>query len=192
MLPKISVIIPIYNTEPYLVKCLDSVCNQTYKNLEIIGVDDGSIDNCGRMLNEYAEKDNRIVAIHKQNGGSASARNAGIDIATGEYLAFVDSDDWIESNMYEVLLNALEKYNSDIASCFVYRDYQDGRQNHELKSMKCDDVIFNSWQEMFIGYLDGSVRDTGYPVPHLYHKSIFFDLRFPQDVRIYEDTWFLL
>jgi len=195
MAAKISVIVPIYKTEPYLVKCLDSICNQTYKNLEIIGVDDGSPDNCGRILDEYAEKDNRIIAIHKQNGGLASAKNVGIDVATGEYLAFVDSDDWIELNMYEVLLNALEKHNADIASCFLYRDYPDGRRNYEsnfLKLREGEDIIFNSWQEMFIGYLDKSVRDTGYSVPHLYRKSIFSDLRFPQDVRIYEDTWFLL
>jgi len=195
MSPKISVIIPIYKTEPYLVKCLDSVCDQTHKNLEIIGVDDGSPDNSGRILDEYTEKDSRIIAIHKQNGGLASAKNAGIDIATGEYLAFVDSDDWIEPNMYEVLLNALEKHNADIASCFLYRNFPDGRQNYESKFLMLpedDCIIFNSWQEMFIGFLDGSVRDTGYSVPHLYHKNIFSDLRFPQEVRIYEDTWFLL
>jgi len=194
---KISVIIPIYKVEQYLVKCLDSICNQTYKNLEIIGVDDGSPDNCGKILDEYAQKDKRIVAVHKQNGGLASARNAGIDIATGQYLGFVDSDDWIEPNMYEVLLNAIEKHNADMASCFVYRNYPDGQQTksqiqfREITAGE-NNLIFNSWQEMFIGYLDRSVRDTGYSVPHLYHRNIFSDLRFPQNVRVYEDTWFLL
>ncbi|GBU20886.1 hypothetical protein R80B4_00773 [Fibrobacteres bacterium R8-0-B4] len=97
--------------------------------------------------------------------------------------------------MYEVLLNVLEKHNADIASCFVCRDFPDGRRNHKYNRVKLPrdaDIVFNSWQEMFIGYLDGSVRDTGYSVPHLYDKNIFSNLRFPQDVKIYEDTWFLL
>ena len=106
--PKISVIVPVYKVEKYLDKCVESIVNQTYKNLEIILVDDGSPDNCPAMCDEWAEKDERIRVIHKENGGLADARNAGMDIATGDYIGFVDSDDWIEPNMYEVLLkNAL-------------------------------------------------------------------------------------
>ena len=92
----ISVIIPIYNVEAYLDECIASVIAQTYSNLEIILVDDGSPDNCPQMCDEWAAKDSRIRVIHKENGGLSDARNAGIDIATGEYIAFVDSDDWIE------------------------------------------------------------------------------------------------
>lgn len=114
---KISVIVPIYKVEKHLNKCLDSLINQTYKNLEIILVDDGSPDRCGIICDEYSKKDNRIMVIHKDNEGVASARNLGMEVATGEYIGFVDSDDWIESDMYELLMkNALE-YDADISMC---------------------------------------------------------------------------
>ncbi|HJA50079.1 MAG TPA: glycosyltransferase, partial [Candidatus Fusicatenibacter intestinipullorum] len=92
---KISVIIPVYNVEKYLKRCLDSVINQTYKNLEIILIDDGSTDNSGKICDEYAQKDERIIVIHKENGGVSSARNKGLDICIGDYISFIDSDDWI-------------------------------------------------------------------------------------------------
>ena len=89
----VSIVVPIYNVEKYLKKCIDSIINQTYKNIEIILVDDGSTDNCGKICDEYTKTDNRIVVIHKKNGGLSDARNAGLDIAKGKYIAFVDSDD---------------------------------------------------------------------------------------------------
>lgn len=101
----ISVIVPVYNAEKYLVRCVDSILNQTYGHLEVILVDDGAKDSSGAMCDEYAQKDARIRVVHKENGGLSSARNAGIDIAAGEYLAFVDSDDWIEPEMYETMLS---------------------------------------------------------------------------------------
>ena len=104
MNPKISVIVPVYKTEKYLNRCIDSIINQTYKNLEIILVDDGSPDNSPSICDNYSKKDQRIRVIHKKNGGSNSARNAGFEIATGEYITFVDSDDWIDLNMYEEML----------------------------------------------------------------------------------------
>lgn len=120
--PKISVIIPVYNVEKYLQKCLDSVINQTYKNLEIICINDGSPDNSGKILDEYAKKDSRIIVIHQENAGVSAARNRGLEIVTGEYIAFVDSDDWLEPECYELALNVLENdkevdlvgYNADI------------------------------------------------------------------------------
>ena len=115
--PKISVIVPVYKVEKYLDRCVESIVNQTYKNLEIILVDDGSPDNCPVMCDEWAEKDERIRVIHKENGGLADARNAGMNIATGDYIGFVDSDDWIEPNMYEVLLKNALKYDADISRC---------------------------------------------------------------------------
>ena len=99
----ISVIIPIYNVENYLKKCIESVINQTYKNLEIILVNDGSNDNSKNIIDEYSTIDNRIKVINKENGGLSDARNAGIEIAKGDYITFLDSDDWIELNMYEKL-----------------------------------------------------------------------------------------
>ncbi len=106
--PIITVIIPVYNVEKYLRKCLDSVINQTYTNLEIICVDDGSSDNSGAILDEYAQKDSRIIVIHQGNAGVSAARNKGLDMATGEYIAFVDSDDWLESECYEAAINAFQ------------------------------------------------------------------------------------
>lgn len=111
----ISVIVPIYKVEPYLRKCVESICNQTYRNLEIILVDDGSPDNCGAICDEYAQKDSRIRVIHKPNGGLSDARNVGMESMTGDYVAFVDSDDWIEPNMYESLLKLLHQYDADMA-----------------------------------------------------------------------------
>ena len=120
--PKISIIIPVYNVEKYLQKCLDSVINQTYKNLEIICINDGSPDNSGKILDEYAKKDGRVIVIHQENAGVSVARNKGLEIASGEYIAFVDSDDWLEPECYELALNVLENdkevdlvgYNADI------------------------------------------------------------------------------
>ena len=111
----ISIIIPVYKVEKYLNKCIDSVIGQTYKNLEIILVDDGSPDNCPRICNEYASIDKRAIVIHKENGGLSSARNAGLDIAKGEYIFFLDSDDYIAENTIERLYKALVLEKADIA-----------------------------------------------------------------------------
>ena len=115
MTEKITVIVPVYNVENYLNKCLDSILKQTYQNLEIIVVNDGSTDNSGTICQEYAQKDNRIVYIEKDNGGLSDARNAGLDRMTGSYVTFVDSDDWIEQDYVEVLYNKLTEYQADIA-----------------------------------------------------------------------------
>ncbi|MGL5150605.1 MAG: glycosyltransferase family 2 protein [Clostridium sp.] len=124
MNPKISIIVPVYKVELYLEKCIDSILNQTFKDFELILVDDGSPDRCGEICDEYAKKDNRIKVIHKENGGLSSARNAGLDIAKGEYIGFVDSDDWIEVNMYEVLYNLCCDNDADIVSCKALNLYE--------------------------------------------------------------------
>lgn len=111
----ISVVVPVYNTEKFLFRCVDSICNQTYTNLEIILVDDGSPDNCPSMCDELCAKDNRIKVIHKQNAGLGCARNDGLSIATGEYVTFIDSDDWISLDHIENLYNAIKKYDADIS-----------------------------------------------------------------------------
>lgn len=121
MQPLISVIVPVYKVEEYLDQCVSSIVNQTYQNLEILLVDDGSPDGCPAMCDRWAEKDSRIKVIHKENGGLSDARNAGLKIATGEYVAFVDSDDMISDDMLESLYNALYDTKSDIAECdYVY------------------------------------------------------------------------
>lgn len=114
MEPLLSVIIPVYNVEPYLRKCVDSVLNQTYRNLEVILVDDGSPDGCGAICEEYAAKDRRVRVIHKANGGLSDARNAGMARMTGEYLTFVDSDDWLDDHALEFLYQAMAESSADL------------------------------------------------------------------------------
>ncbi len=113
--PLVSIIVPIYKVEPYLRRCLDSIVNQTYTNLEIILVDDGSPDGCPQICDEYAVKDNRVVVIHKENGGLSDARNAGLDICKGEYIFFIDSDDFISKQAILTLYKACIEQNADIA-----------------------------------------------------------------------------
>lgn len=126
----ISVIVPIYNVEKYIHKCVDSIINQTYKNLEIILVDDGSPDNCGKICDEYAEKDSRIKVIHKENGGVAEARNTGLDNAKGEWIAFIDSDDWIDNDYYETL----QKNITDDIDCIIFGYRVVGEEKIDIKT----------------------------------------------------------
>lgn len=125
MQPLISVIVPIYKVEKYLCKCVDSIINQTYNNLEIILVDDGSPDNCPKICDEYAKKDCRIKVIHKENGGLSDARNLGMRITTGEYISFIDSDDYISNDFIETLYTVVKAENSDIVECNIVR-FDDG------------------------------------------------------------------
>lgn len=115
--PLISVIVPVYNVEKYIHQCVDSILAQTYKNLEIILVDDGSPDNCPQICDDYASKDSRIKVIHKENGGLSSARNAALDIYNGDYIAFVDSDDWVDSTAYETMMEMMQSKNLDVVFC---------------------------------------------------------------------------
>ena len=107
----ITIVVPIYNVEPYLKKSVSSIINQTYKNLEIILVNDGSTDNCAKICDEYSKIDSRIKVIHKENGGLSDARNAGINIATGKYISFVDADDYITNDYIEYMYTILKQYN---------------------------------------------------------------------------------
>ncbi|MEN2775831.1 glycosyltransferase [Acetivibrio clariflavus] len=118
--PKISVIVPVYNAEKYLRKCVDSIINQSYRNLEIVLVNDGSTDNSGLICDDYKNMDERIKVFHKANGGVAAATNVGLDNMTGDYVVFVDSDDYIEKNMLEDMLLILQKENADIVQCGIY------------------------------------------------------------------------
>lgn len=112
---KLSIIVPVYNTEKYLNRCIDSIINQTLKDIEIIIVDDGSKEKCALLCDEISKTDLRIKVVHKENGGLGFARNSGIEVATGEYIGFVDSDDYIDKSMYETLYNSVKKYNADLA-----------------------------------------------------------------------------
>ena len=123
----VSVIVPIYKVENVLHYCIDSILNQTYKDFELILVDDGSPDNSGKICYDYAEKDSRIKVIHKKNGGLSDARNVGMAVATGEYISFIDSDDYVSDDFFECLLDIMNKENSDIAECSVVKFYEDNR-----------------------------------------------------------------
>jgi glycosyltransferase involved in cell wall biosynthesis len=125
----ISIIVPVYNMEHYLDRCVSSILSQTYKELEIILVDDGSVDNSPKMCDEYALKDNRIKVVHKENGGLSDARNAGLEIAVGDYIGYVDSDDWIEPDMYERMYLACIQNNAELAVCRYFREYEDKTVN---------------------------------------------------------------
>ena len=113
----VSIIVPIFNVDKYLEKCIKSIINQTYRNLEIILINDGSTDNSYQICKKYSEQDSRIVLIDKQNGGSASAKNYGLKIAKGDYISFVDSDDFVELDMIEYMVNTIKKFNTDIVQC---------------------------------------------------------------------------
>lgn len=129
---RISIIVPVYKVEAYLDKCVQSIVDQTYRNLEIILVDDGSPDRCGEICDAWAAKDNRIKVIHKQNGGLSDARNAGMAIATGVYMGFIDSDDYIAPDMYRLLLERMTADGSDIAACGVEMVFEDGTPSRML------------------------------------------------------------
>lgn len=112
--PKVSVIVPIFKVEQFLTKCIDSILNQSYANIEVILVDDGSPDRCPQICDDYQRKDSRVKVVHKQNGGQSSARNAGLDVASGEYVSFVDSDDWLESDAYSMIVGQCLENQLDI------------------------------------------------------------------------------
>ena len=116
-MPELSVIVPVYKVEKYLSKCIDSILAQTFTDFELILIDDGSPDRCGEICDEYAAKDSRIIVIHQQNKGVSAARNAGLEIAKGKYIGFVDSDDWIEPEMYQILIATANETASELVIC---------------------------------------------------------------------------
>lgn len=133
MQEKISIVVPVYGVEKYLCKCLNSIAEQSYRNLEIILVDDGSPDGCGEICDQYALKDERFIVLHQENMGLSGARNAGIALATGRYIGFVDSDDYIDCDMYECLCRAIEEQRADIAVC-GYRTVGSRSEEHPGKA----------------------------------------------------------
>lgn len=139
-MPKVSVIIPVYGVETYLREALDSVLKQTLKDLEIILIDDGGKDNCPQIIDEYAQKDERIIAIHKKNGGYGAACNLGLETATGEYIAIFEPDDYIGPKMYEDLYNIAQIYNSDIVKSGFYENIQSA-ELQKIKKVKWDNDI---------------------------------------------------
>lgn len=188
--PLISVIIPVYNVEKYLHRCLDSVIAQTYQNLEIICVDDGSIDESGRICNQYAVRDARIKVIHQENQGLSAARNRGLDAADGEYIAFVDSDDYILEGMYKKMLDKLLDYSVDLCVCQWQYEFSDGMQ--VVKKKNIDPTIYGCKTSLeFARFLYRGNYENGVVVAawnKLYRRALLDKIRF--EGRIHEDEAF--
>lgn len=183
----VSVIVPVYGTELYLPDCIESICNQTYKNIQIILVDDQSPDKCPEICDEYAKKDTRIIAIHQENGGVSSARNAGLRIATGEYIMFVDSDDLLYTGAVELLLYKAKKYKADIVSA-IKRVAKKTDQNNNICGTENVDV-YQSDEPLLLS-LEGN-RHTNSACAKLFKSQLIGDIRFEEGKHIHEDGFFL-
>ena len=178
----VSVIIPVYNVEGYLLECVESVRNQTHKLLEIILVDDGSTDNSGNLCENYLKIDKRIKVIHKLNGGLSSARNVGIQNATGEFIAFVDSDDWIENTMIQRLLTSCLESGSLLSMCGSYIAFS--KENIKVRKcpLKSECLPLNEFWIKLLKTKEGDFISCD----KLYHRSLWGNYKFPEG-KIYED-----
>lgn len=172
--PLISVVVPVYNTEKFLKKCITSIQTQTYHNLEIILIDDGSTDRSGQIVNEFAEKDKRIIVVHKQNGGESNARNIGLKMATGEYITFCDCDDWIDKDMYESMMGILVDGNIDMVAVSWY--YDTNLNICEIKNeLPVNDKIFGREELLKYIYMRDSYRGFAYIWNKLYKRDILYN-----------------
>lgn len=180
----LTIIIPVYRVRDTIERCLRSIVEQQYDNMEIILVDDGSPDECPQICDEWAARDKRITVIHKSNGGLSDARNAGIDIASGEYLTFVDSDDYIEENTYPMLMKTLENHPEyDILEFPVYRFF--GSPHRTL--LQFADKVYDDMTEYWV---DGCAYDHTYAWNKIFRRSLFYDVRFPVG-KVFEDVYTL-
>lgn len=177
---RISVIVPVYNVEHYLENCIKSICGQTYRQLEIILVDDGSTDHSGGICDQWAQKDSRIRVIHKMNGGLSDARNAGIEVASGSYYMFVDSDDFIAPDTIEKLYLAATEHDCEIAVCNIVRTFDDGTTEPFYHPV--DKLTVWAGQQRFETLKQPSACNK------LFRAELFKDVRFPKG-KFYEDTF---
>lgn len=192
-MPKVSVIVPIYNSEKTLDRCLDSIVGQTHRDLEIILVNDGSADGSLQKCREYADRDSRIIVIDKPNGGVSSARNAGIERATGEYTAFVDSDDWLDLTMYEKLAAKAEKDGLDLTVCRFYTVCEGGHRIEKSTYHGLEDGVVNgNIRKILLGSRAEDGGASSYVWCVLFGKRIMRDLRFDEEITVSEDTVFFL
>lgn len=183
---KISVVIPVYNVEKYLSECLDSVINQTYKDLQIILVDDGSTDFSGKICDVYAEKDNRIIVVHQKNAGAGAAKNTGLKLIDGDYFSIIDSDDYIELDMYEKMVNSLEKYNADIVQCLFRNVYVNDSFDRKYKIKGNYPKVLTSKS-----FLKEYLYDWKYAIfaNKVFKSSLLKEIRFPVGRKI-DDEFF--
>ena len=160
----VSVIIPVYKVEKYLHRCVESILGQTYKNVEVILVDDGSPDNCGEMCDVFAKRDHRVRVIHKKNGGLSDARNAGIEIAKGKYLSFLDSDDWVHPKYIEKLYYLMMTTKSDIAACkFIRTSSEDilaDTSNVEIHEFSNVEALEQLTGEYYVPFIMDPIKET--------------------------------
>lgn len=194
---KISVIIPVYNVELYIRQCLDSVVNQTYKNLEIIIIDDGSPDQCGKICDEYAEDDRRIQVIHKSNGGLCAARNDGIKAASGDWITFVDSDDWLDIDYYERMADALTNSEADILcsqGCIIEAPHRSAEMHAFEEPGKINDINAVLCKILVPRHMAGFAISAGTVWDKFFRTSFIhsIDLLFDTHARAWEDLWFSL
>ena len=184
----ISIIVPIYNVDSYLRKCFDSIISQTYSDFELILVDDGSTDDSPKICDEYARKDDRIIVIHKKNGGVSSARNAGLNVAKGEYIGFIDPDDYIVSEMYECMVNAIEKYKSDMVVCgYDYID-ENGNVTRPYKVKNDEKLTHKQFVSMQFD-MPPTVRHVVWN--KLFRNKLFKGISFPENIHSSEDVYVL-
>ena len=181
--PLISVIVPVYKVEKYLYTCVDSILKQTYQNLEIILVDDGSPDTCGSLCDRYAAQDPRIRVIHKPNGGLSDARNAGLQIATGEYVGFVDSDDYIAPDMYRILFEAITAHDAQVAVCDSHNVCE---SESKLFPFSQGNATVYTGNDSSYALFTGAI--THFAWNKLYKRSLFDTIAFPIG-KIYEDLF---
>ena len=182
----ISVIVPVYNIEEYIERCIKSIINQTYSKLEIILVDDGSTDGSGVICDNYAEHDDRIIVIHKENGGLSSARNAGLEIARGEYIGFVDGDDYINESMYETLLDHIKKENGDMVIC-GFKEVKEGSNSSEDNKLSEEKVTIITGEERYRLITEFDTENI-VAWNKLYRRTVFENLRFAVG-KLHEDQW---
>ncbi len=185
--PLISVIIPVYNVEPYLEKCLKSILAQTYPNFEVLAVNDGSTDGCAAILEAFATKDRRLHVFTQENSGVSAARNLGLDRAAGEYIAFLDSDDWVEPKFLQTLYTCLTKYEADISICNIHYIYADGSFGKRTPKI-LEEAVVDTREAYSDLLLEEKFRSHVYN--KLYKAELFSDLRFPA-MPVHEDSYIM-
>lgn len=184
----ISVVVPIYKVEKYLTKCVDSICSQTYKNLEIILVDDGSPDSCGDICEQYGKRDERIQVIHKENGGLSDARNAGLEAASGSYIIFIDSDDYIHAAMIETLYTLARNKKADIAVCGLKLIFDEEKGDVQADITKAQTVTIASEEERLQYFFGKTQMIFTVAWNKLYKRELFQDIRYPKG-KLHEDEF---
>jgi glycosyltransferase involved in cell wall biosynthesis len=186
-MPVISIIVPVYNVEKYVRRCLDSILAQTFTDYECILVDDGSPDNCPAICDEYAAKDKRFIAIHQENAGVSAARNAGLGIAKGEWIGFVDSDDWCDTGMFQFLYENAIKHNADVSICGI-RYIRDG--NTIIKKNKVSDLILDS-KNAILKLFDPNYYG-GFPFNKIIRTTYInkYNICYDKNLRFFEDGFF--